>query len=372
MKPYVVYWNNVPAPYMVERFNAIADRGNFDFEAWFNDRDCFTNDWEINESSWRFNYQYLPFFSLGKYRIHFPSPLFRNKRPDVLVSLYADPVFVIGWLIAKLCKIKTMFRTLVTFDSWVTRKRWKELFKRFLFSRVDGIETPGEDGRKFAIRCGASTNKIYIVSHAVDVSYFYNKSKEAMIYRKKIRKIFGLNGLTFIYVGRLLDEKGLNYLLDAFSNLQNRCKKKINLLLVGNGKDSDLLKKRCQKEKIHNVLFAGFWQKQDLPFFYAASDIFVFPTLGDPYGLVVNEAMACCLPVISTSTAGEIESRIENGVNGYIVPTKNSAALSKRMEELVKNTELRKKMGELSSQKIANLTPEKWAIDFENAIKNLV
>ena len=76
----------------------------------------------------------------------------------------------------------------------------------------------------------------------------------------------------------------------------------------------------CAERGIRNVIFAGFFQKAELPRLYAAADVFVFPTLGDPYGLVVDEAMACSLPIISTSAAGEIRDRVESGVNGFVVP----------------------------------------------------
>ncbi len=87
------------------------------------------------------------------------------------------------------------------------------------------------------------------------------------------------------------------------------------------------LRQACAARGIRNVSFVGFIQKRELPRYYALADVFVFPTLGDPYGLVVDEAMACGLPVISTSAAGEIHDRVEDGVNGYIVPPGRMALL---------------------------------------------
>ncbi|AER56169.1 hypothetical protein DSC_07590 [Pseudoxanthomonas spadix BD-a59] len=58
MRPFVVYWNNIPSPYMVERFNALADRNPFEFEAWFNDRIHSDRSWTVDEAAWRFRYRY--------------------------------------------------------------------------------------------------------------------------------------------------------------------------------------------------------------------------------------------------------------------------------------------------------------------------
>ena len=109
MKPRVVYWNNIPAPYMVERFNALAERGNLDFEAWFNERREPDRSWEVDESEWIFRYYYMPCLRIGKHRLCFPSIILRRKRPDVLVSLYAEPVFLMGWVIAYLRGTRTAF-----------------------------------------------------------------------------------------------------------------------------------------------------------------------------------------------------------------------------------------------------------------------
>ena len=153
--PFVVYWNNIPSPYMVERFNALAERGAFEFEAWFNDRIVPDRSWDVDESSWRFKYRYVPTFRMGKRVLHWPW-LLLTRRPDVLGSLYAEPAFIAGWLLAKLRGAKTGFWVEVTFDRWVKRRAYKNWIKRWLFRRVDAIVTVGDDGRRFAEHAGAT------------------------------------------------------------------------------------------------------------------------------------------------------------------------------------------------------------------------
>jgi glycosyltransferase involved in cell wall biosynthesis len=370
--PYVVYWNNIPSPYMVERFNAVVDRGNLNFEAWFNDRIEQDRSWTVDESSWRFRYQYLPTTNIAERKFHWPIPLLKQK-PDVLVSLYAEPTFLAGWYIARLRGIKTCFRVLMTHDRWVTRHPIKEALKRFLFSRVDAIETPGEDGKLFATHYGAQSEKIFFATHTVDIAHFAGRSEKVCTERnQQLRAELKLKGIVFIYVGRLWWGKGLNYLLEAFGIVQQQVDSEVTLLLAGDGPEEIKLRQICEKQGIRNVVFAGFQQKPDLPHYYAVSDVFVFPTLGDPYGLVVDEAMACSLPIISTSAAGEIRDRVEEGINGYIVPPEDSGALADRMLHLVNNPELRQRMGKVSAEKVAGHTPERWAEDFEKIVYRLV
>jgi glycosyltransferase involved in cell wall biosynthesis len=370
-RPYVVYWNNIPAPYMVERFNALVDKASFDFEVWFNDRVAPDRSWEVDERNWRFKYRYMTTTRLWGRTQHWPLPLV-SCRPDILVSLYGEPAFIFGWLLARMRGVKTAFRVLMTHDSWVSRHPAKDAIKRFLFKRVDAIETPGEDGKRYAMRYGASADRIFFASHTVDVAHFQAGSARSYAKRTSLRSELGLCGTTFIYVGRLWWGKGVNYLLEAFETIQQRSAEAVSLLLVGDGADETALRRQCADRHTQNVVFAGFRQKAELPQYYALADVFVFPTLGDPYGLVVDEAMACSLPVISTSAAGEIRDRVEEGVNGYIVPPENSGALAERMLELAQDPALRDRMGQASAKKIKDHTPQRWAEDFEGIVRFLI
>lgn len=371
MRPLVVYWNNIPSPYVVERFNALVDRDKFDFEAWFNDRINADRSWTVDESTWRFRYRYLPTTHIAGRTFHWPLPVL-GRRPDILVSLYAEPAFLVGWAIARLRGAKTCFRVLMTHDRWVKRHAFKESLKRFIFRRVDAIETPGNDGRKYAMRYGAAPDKIFYATHTVDIDHYQVKSAIARLDRQAIRNKLDLKGITFIYVGRLWWGKGINILLNAFESVQRQSTDEVSLLLVGDGPEETRLKQVCSERNIRNVVFAGFKQKPDLPKYYAIADVFVFPTLGDPYGLVVDEAMACSLPVISTRAAGEIRDRIEEGVNGYIVPPDDSAALAERMLHMSREPLLRAQLGKASAEKIAQHTPDHWAEDIEVMVYDLL
>jgi glycosyltransferase involved in cell wall biosynthesis len=318
MKPRVVYWNNIPAPYMVERFNAVAERGNVDLEAWFSTRTETDRSWRVEEEAWPFPYRYLRAVP-GRRTSTIPLPALRT-RPDALVSLYATPSFMFGSTTARLRGVRIAYWVEVTFDAWIGRRWWKERLKRALFPRADGILTAGRDGAAFAMRYGASPERIFTVPHTIDFDRYAKGSARARASREELWAQLGLDGVTFAYVGRLWSGKGLDQLLDAFGALQRENAHKVSLLLVGDGTDEARLGKRCADERLEAVVFAGFHDADALPLLHAAADVFVFPTLGDPFGLVVLEAMACGLPVIPTSAAGDIADRIEEGVNGFVVP----------------------------------------------------
>lgn len=370
-RPFVVYWNNIPAPYMVERFNALADRNPFEFEAWFNERREADRSWRVDESSWRFRYRYLPRTRIGRVDLRWPVPVV-GRRPDALVSLYAEPVFIVGWALARARGAKTAFWCQVTHDQWVKRTLFKEKLKSILLPRADATLGAGEDSRSYAIRYGTAPERAWILGHSIDVQHFVASRRRAIQARSETRAALKLKGTTFIYVGRLWSGKGLQYLMKAFERVQRNVDVDVSLLIVGDGPDEVGLQQLCRDRGLRNVVFAGFRDKSELPELLAASDVFVFPTLGDPYGLVVDEAMATSLPIISTLAAGEIADRVKEGINGYLVPAADASSFADRMLALVSKQELRERMGAASARLVEGHTPEKWARDFEAIIDRLL
>jgi glycosyltransferase involved in cell wall biosynthesis len=371
MKPRVVYWNNIPSPYLVERLNTLVTRGYIDIEAWFNARTAHDTSWAVEESKWLFSYRYLPTADLCGQTLRIPLGVLSRTPPHLLVSLYAEPCFIVGSSIARWRRVRTAYWVEPTFDTWTPRRPWREALKRQLFPRVDAIFTTGDDGRTFVSRYGARADRIISLPYFADHQRFAHASAQLKEHRSRWRSDLGITGTAFLYVGRLWWGKGLSYLLDAFAELR-RSIPDVTLLLVGDGEEEARLRERCQLESIQNVVFAGFADRDDLPRYYTAADVFVFPTLGDPFGQVVGEAMSCSLPIISSAAAGEIRARVEDGVNGYIVPPANSAALLDRMQRLATNPALRSSMGQAAVRSTAAMTQQAWACTFEEAVGHIV
>lgn len=371
-KPRVIYWNNIPAPYMVERFNALALRGNLDFEAWFSARSEYGRSWLVDESRWRFPYRYLPRCGLKSTAFVLPTRLAFESDSALLVSFYGGASYVIGWAIARWRGLKTAFWVEVTSDAWVRRHPFKESLKRALFPKLDGVITAGPDGRRFALSYGAKSDRIYIARHAVQAKWFSDARAQLLPQRAAIRAALGVRGVVFLYVGRLVRGKGLDHLLDAFALLQEKCVTPTSLLLVGDGTDETRYRTRSRELSLENVSFAGFVQQPTLPRMYVAADVFVFPTLGDPYGLVLDEAMASSLPVVTTAAAGEVTTRVVDGENGWIVPPADGTAMASKMAILAEDSALRSRLGAASLRMMADSSPERWATEFEHAAHQIL
>jgi glycosyltransferase involved in cell wall biosynthesis len=112
--------------------------------------------------------------------------------------------------------------------------------------------------------------------------------------------------------------------------------------------------------KLHNVHFVNHLDKESLKEYYRASDVFVLMTIGDVWGLVVNEAMACGLPVITTEKCMAGKDLIKNGVNGYIIQVGDEEALKNSIEKIIENN-TDNSMGEFSLNAIQPYTIENMA-----------
>jgi glycosyltransferase involved in cell wall biosynthesis len=156
-------------------------------------------------------------------------------------------------------------------------------------------------------------------------------------------------------------------LLEAYANLAEEIRAAVGLVFVGEGEEKRELIRRASLIRPGTVKFSGFVQKEQLAEFYALADALVFPTHSDPWGLVVNEAMACCLPVIASDVAGCVSDLIEDGWNGFVVPVSDVRRICSSMELMAKGDDLRGQMGERSLQRIREYSPEACAAGIAKA-----
>lgn len=156
-----------------------------------------------------------------------------------------------------------------------------------------------------------------------------------------ISKKYFIKDKYILYVGGLGPRKNISGLIEAFSIIKP--KHKIKLVIAGTkGKSYDKLKKLSWKLNIENdVIFPGFIPSDDLPFLYNASDLFVYPSFYEGFGLPPVEAMACGIPVVSSNAASLPEIM---GTGGILVNPRDTLELSKAMDTVLSDNELAKTM----------------------------
>ena len=365
----VIYWNNMPSPYVVTRFNEVAQRGVFDFEAWFDDLREPDRSWAVDPSEWVFKARFIDgHLKLGQHKLVFPLAELRSCRPDVFICNYDRLHHALGVVAGRSFARRTALRCLPSFAP-TPPSRIRDLAKNLVFRAVDGAKVPGPDGSAYAGRYGLPAERTWTVTQSIDVAHYAQARGRQVALRSQHRSELGLTGCVFIYVGRMVSDKGLETLFRAYRKVRS-ADLDVSLLLVGDGPEQQ----RFQSESaaLPGVVWAGFVQAGQLPDLYSIADVMVFPTLGDANGLVVEEAMAAGLPVISSSAAGDIRIRIPEGVAGYVVPPADPDTLAARMSDLARTPDLRVAMGDAGVQIANRFATRAYADDFERFVHGVL
>jgi len=149
-------------------------------------------------------------------------------------------------------------------------------------------------------------DKIGVVPIGIDFKKFRPLSKTEM----REKHGFAANDKIILYVGRLEKEKNVGFLLNSYQLVKERIPQ-VKLVLVGAGRDADMLKQQCKEQNISDVLFVGEIQNTMIPELMNCADVFAFSSLYEGSPTVIKEALACNLPVVSVNV-GDVKDVIEN------------------------------------------------------------
>lgn len=159
--------------------------------------------------------------------------------------------------------------------------------------------------------------------------------------KKQLRDKYDLRGEKIVIaVGRFIPSKGFELLINVWKDINPN----FDLIIIGGGEEEEMYKELIKKLNLENVEILGFMEKEKLFDYYKASDLFVLPTKEDVWGLVINEALANGLPVVTTNRCVAGLELIENFENGFIVPVDDHKEITKKINYILNDEDLRYKM----------------------------
>src|SRR5208282_5109155 len=241
---------------------------------------------------------------------------------------------------------------------------------RFL-SLCQAFLAAGKSSAYYLRQLGVPEERIFFAPNAVDTEMFSKLAERARRDELQVRSRHFLPSRYFLYLGRMIEAKGVFDLIQAYARLDDAIRRKVGLVFVGDGPGLTKLKDQAAEISPGTVQFHGFVHREELPEFYALAEALIFPTHSDPWGLVVNEAMACSLPVVVTTVAGCTLDLVQNGWNGFVVPPSNASQLAIAMENLASDSALRVQMGRRSRERIESYSPAAWANGVVKAVQSL-
>jgi glycosyltransferase involved in cell wall biosynthesis len=372
----VALLTEIISPYRIPVFNALARQKGIELQVIFlSETDPTQRRWLVYKDEIEFSYEVLPAWRRRRGGSHILLnrglwPALQRFRPDaILCGGYNYPAFweALAW--AKLHSARFVAWIESTSRDQRNPSVVAEFIKRRFVGSCDSFAVPGKSAFEYVRSMGVPAERIHTAPNAVDNLRFAGLARSAREREAQCRAELGLPPRYFVYAGRVTREKGVFQLLEAYTRLQPELRSQVGLVLVGEETAKDeLMMKNAAKIYPGAVVFPGFAQRDQLAAFYALAEALVFPTLSDTWGLVVNEAMACGLPIIASDVAGCAADLVREGENGYVIPAANVDKLVEAMTALARDPQLTSRMGERSARLIQAFSPECCAAGLATAV----
>ena len=353
----ILWLTNIPSPYRVDFFNELGKYCELTvlFEKSKSDE---------RDNSWN-NYKFDNFngiilkgrsysvdkaicFDVVKY-------LKKNKYDYIVVSNLGTITGIIAIEYMKLAGIKYSIETDGGFAK--SGKGIKEKYKNHLIKKAQYYFSTSEANDEYYLTYGAKKDRI--------IRYPFTSLRERDIIpqvlnkeeKDKIKKELGIKEEKIILsIGQFIHRKGYDILLESAKSID----KTVGIYIIG-GKATEEYLTLKEKYNLSNVYFVDFKVKKEIAKYYSVADIFVLPTREDIWGLVINEAMAYGLPVITTDKCIAGLELIKDGENGYLVTAEDHEKLLEAINKLINDEQLISKMQVNNLLKIRKYTIEEMA-----------
>ena len=205
------------------------------------------------------------------------------------------------------------------------------------YDQADLITVPSKFARRTYIEMGVPPEKLRHVAYGADLSRFSKVADPPV------------DSFEVLCVGHIAFQKGVPYLLEAFEKFRHPHKR---LTMVG--AVAPEMEQFLKGKQWEHVEFLGNVPHARMKDVMSRSHVVVFPSINDGFGMVIGEAMACGCPVISSENSGGMDL-IKDGHEGYVVPIRDSASITDRLEQLAQDPVLRETMGVRSLERVASI-----------------
>lgn len=344
-----------PTPYDIPLFERIAKRPEIDFTALFLSGTIGERGWKVDPTG-RFNHKFVKgrrmFISANTQFTAFWNPgIFSEIERggyDVVGTSGYIPVThyaVLAWCKRKGIPYFVRSEAVLPLRRSPVKRFLKRLYLPFVVRNAGAWLAAGTLAKEYLAYYGADPDRTFFLNYTVDDDAFELKAIEARSRRDEIRRELGITAKRVIlYSGRFAAMKDLHTLLSAFKIVKNNGSNAA-LALLGSGPLEAELKQRAAAENIRDVHFLGFHQSDELPKYYGIADLFVLPSIYEPWGIVVNEAQAAHLPVIASDLCGAAADLVVDGKTGFRFRAGDAGDLARCIEQIINSDKLIEEMG---------------------------
>jgi glycosyltransferase involved in cell wall biosynthesis len=236
---------------------------------------------------------------------------------------------------------------------------YRTVYRRAVLRLVDAMCCNGQATEAYVRSLGMDPGRVTLKNMAADTEGLV--AATALLDdsdRTAIRRSYGIEGVCFLYSGRLIPGKGVFELVDAWRRHESTHPTPGTLVLVGGGPEEAALRILVSAHGLQRVRFVGSVDYDVMHRYYRAADVFVIATLEDNWSLVVPEAMACALPILSSRYNGCCPELVRPGRNGYIFDPMQPASLAALFSTCCARSSDLSSMGRESQRIVSDYTPE--------------
>lgn len=375
----VLLLNNVPAPYFDPLFEKLGEESGWRLTV------CYSSDWN-KDVGWREQLR-TEAASHRTIILDRQNPALKSKlgsslaaavalvkvllseRPDYLICYgytLAPQMVALLWAMITAKPFALAGDANIYNDTAAGMKRLaKSAWLRLLARRAAALIAVGLANRMFWESYGAGADKIFEARFAVNNDFFATECEKRKEDAARLRLWFGLTGKTvFLFVGRLVRRKNVDLIVGAARVLNDEG---IAVVIAGSGEEKESLEKLAGGDP--RIIFAGNVAPDDLPLYYALSDALILPAAQEPWGLVINEAMASGLAVIAHRHCGAAVDLVAAD-NGFALETFSVEELSRAMKMIASDRARLDSMQSRSLEKIKGWSIDEAAIGIIRAIES--
>lgn len=334
----IAFITNIRAPYRTLQLEEFSKIENIQLSVFYTNKPTDNRKWEVFDN-YGFKEVDLNGVKISEKYGYINSGLLNIVKNNDLIILggYEQPTMIILSLLCRILKKKYV----LLFDGISYNKinfncnKIKMMLKKLVINNAFAIMGNGKCSQEYFNKIfGYPIEKIYNQYLTIDIKKIDELYEDRSIYKEEIRKKYNIsnNDRVVIYSGRLIEIKNIKSIIKALSKLN---REDIVLLIIGDGELNNELNILSKQLNVRSII-TGFITKQEELFkHYFAGDCLILPSIDEPWGLVVNEAMASGLPVIVSNICGCSKDLVSEGENGYIINPSDINDISDKLNRVL-------------------------------------
>lgn len=312
-------------------------------------------------SGWDFDigsgycFRLFPADSIGRLRmVH---RIVSSRHDLIVVAGYSSISLLMIACLGKLCHTPVGLRadSVLLYRTATWKWRLKDHILPILYRLYTTMHPVGSLARSMMLHYGISPESMFLFPYAVDNDFLRQQYELAALERNALRKAMGIDSEDQVILGimKFVPREDPLTLLAAYDQVSSSfpC---AHLILVGNGYLRSEINGYIARRALRRVHLPGYVPYSHLPRYFAVADVFVHPARVEPWGVSVNEALVCGLPVIAADTVGAAYDLVEEGRTGFLFHASDVSSLTLQLKRILCDCNLRQFMGENATGLMTN------------------